>query len=137
MEAITPEEYGKILKGIELKNILLSEIKASIKHEILSEGLKINIKDEADFEFENNEFIVFNKYVLTAKNKEKKTALKIEAKYIIVFESEREITESFFEVYKKISLPLNIWPFFRELVNTTTARMNIPPLTLPLLKRSS
>ncbi len=136
MEKISPEEYRRILKGIELQNILLSEIKASVKHEFFSESMKINIKDDSEYEFNEDRFIVTNKYILTSKsNKQKKNALKIEATFRIIFESEYEINDDFFEIYKEISLPLNIWPYFRELVSSITARMNIPPLTLPLLKR--
>jgi preprotein translocase subunit SecB len=135
MEKISPKEYRKILNGIDLKNILLADLKATIKHELLSEGLKISIKDSAQYSYEEDEFIIKNKYVLTAKNNDKKNVLKIEATFIVVFESKYEINDDFFNIYKEISLPLNVWPFFRELVNSTTSRMNIPPLTLPLLKR--
>ena len=135
MEKISPEKYRKILSGIDLKDILLSDIKASIKHEWLSEGMRISIKKNANYAYKDDELIVTNKYVLTAKNNDKKIVLKIEGTFIVVFESEHEINDDFFEIYKEISLPLNVWPFFRELVNSTTSRMNIPPLTLPLLKR--
>lgn len=135
MPKISPEDYRKILKGLELKDILLCSLKADLKHELLSEGMKISIKDNAEFETNDDEFIIRNKYTLSAKNKNNKIALKIECTFIVVFDSREEITDDFFEVYKDTSLPLNVWPFFREFVNSTTARMNIPPLTLPLLKR--
>ncbi|HFE63776.1 MAG TPA: hypothetical protein ENK14_05070 [Caldithrix sp.] len=135
MEKISPEEYRRILDGIELKNILISNIKADLKHELLTEGMKIVIKDDAQYEMREDDFIIKNKYILTAKNQANKIALKIECVFIVVFETKYEITDGFFEIYKDLSLPLNVWPFFRELVNSTTARMNIPPLTLPLLKR--
>ncbi len=135
MEKMSPDEYRRILDGIELKNILISNIKADLKHELLTEGMKIVIKDDAQYEMRENDFIIKNKYILTAKNQANKIALKIECVFIVVFETKYEITDGFFEIYKDLSLPLNVWPFFRELVNSTTARMNIPPLTLPLLKR--
>jgi preprotein translocase subunit SecB len=135
MEKISSEKYREILDGLELKNILMSNLKASIKHELFSEGLTVSIKDSSSYENKEDEVIIRNTYRLTAKNKERKIALKIEATYILVFETKEIITDNFFEVYEKISLPLNVWPFFRELVNSTTARMNIPPITLPLLKR--
>jgi len=122
MEKISPEEYRKILRGIDLKDILLSEIKASINHELLSEGMKIGIKEDAQYNYAEDELIIKNKYILTAKNNDKKTVLKIEVTFIVIFESKSEINNEFFDVYKEISLPLNVWPY-------------IPPLTLPLLKR--
>lgn len=135
MEKITPEDYRKILTGIDLKNILLSDLKASIKHELLTDGLKIGIKEDAQYSYEDEELIIKSKYALTAKNNDKKIVIKIESVFIVVFESTSSINDEFFEIYKEISLPLNVWPFFRELVNSITSRMNIPPLTLPLLKR--
>lgn len=135
MEKISSEKYREILDGLELKNILMSDLKAAIKHELFSEGLTVSIKDSSIYENKEDEVIVRNTYRLTARNKEKKIALKIEATFILVFETKEKITDNFFEVYQKISLPLNVWPFFREFVNSTTARMNIPPITLPLLKR--
>ena len=135
MKKISPEEYRKILNGIDLKNILLKEVKASIEHKNFSENIKISIKDKASYKNEEDELVITHTYTLTAKGKAKKPALKISGTYIVVFESNNEINDGFFNIYKETSLPLNVWPFFRELVNSTTSRMNIPPLTLPLLKR--
>ncbi len=135
MGKISPKKYRSILDGLELKNILISELKASVKHELLSEGLTISIKDFAEYENRDGEVLVKTTYRLMARNAEKKIALKMEATFIVIFSSKNEISDEFFDVYKNISLPLNIWPFFREFVNATTARMNIPPITLPLLKR--
>ncbi len=135
MKKITPERYREILQGLELRNIFLSEVKAKVKPELLSEGIKIDIKENSEFSFENDRLIVTTKYTLTTKRKSKKSILNIEATYILEFNSKYEINDDFFEIYKEISLPLNTWPFFREFVNSITARMNIPPLVLPLLKR--
>ena len=135
MRKISPEKYRKILAGIDLKNILLSDLKASVKHSALTENIKISIDDEASFENVNDELVITHKFKLRAGKSSKKTALKIEATFLLVFETQEEITEEFFNVYKEVSLPLNSWPFFRELVYSLTSRMNISPLTLPLLKR--
>ena len=99
MEKISPEKYRKILSGIDLKDILLSDIKASIKHEWLSEGMRISIKKNANYAYKDDELIVTNKYVLTAKNNDKKIVLKIEGTFIVVFESEHEINDDFFEKF--------------------------------------
>lgn len=122
MEKISPDEYRQILDGIELKNILISNIKADLKHELLTEGMKIVIKDDAQYEIKDDDFVIRDKYTLNAKNQANKIALKIECVFIVVFETKYKITEAFFEIYKDLSLPLNVWPFFRELVNSTTAR---------------
>ncbi len=94
----------------------------------------VAIDDNASYKNIENGFSVENSYTLTIKN-HRKVALKIEATYLIMYSSKSEISDDFFDIYKKFSLPLNIWPYFRELVNTITSKMNIKPLTLPLLKR--
>jgi preprotein translocase subunit SecB len=134
MDKITPEHYRQILDGIELLDIALIKLNSSINHDNLSASMKVAIKDSATFENDEQGFRVEDKYTLTSK-KDNKIGLKIEAVYRIRFQSETDITDDFFDIYKSISLPLNIWPFFRELAHSVTSRMNIPPLSLPLIKR--
>ncbi len=64
-----------------------------------------------------------------------KKFLTVKCAYRLIYSSEEEFTEEFFELFKARTLPVNSWPFFRELVNNITARMYIPPITLPLIKR--
>ena len=135
MQKMSPEKYREMLDGIELHSISLKTIKASVAYENLSERMDVFLEDEAFYENDEDGFYVENKYILVAKNKKRKNVLKIECIYLLHFSALEEITDDFFEIYKEISLPLNVWPFFRELVNSITLRMNIPPITLPLLKR--
>ncbi|MDZ7721627.1 MAG: protein-export chaperone SecB [candidate division KSB1 bacterium] len=135
MPNISPEHYRKTLETIELLNISCIKMSAHISHELLTPQMNISIRDQASFENIDQGFKVENKYTLTSKNNEKKTAIKIECVYLITFKSSKDIDEDFFDIYKTHSLPLNVWPFFREYVNSLTSRMNIQPLTLPLMKR--
>ncbi|MBD3378516.1 hypothetical protein GF406_26045 [candidate division KSB1 bacterium] len=134
MTKISPETYGKILAGIELDDIALTKLNSSINHDNLSASMKISIKDVSAFVNDEQGFKVENKYTLLSKT-ENKIGLKIEAVYLISFKSIATIDDDFFDIYKSMSLPLITWPFFRELVNSITSRTNIPPLTLPLIKR--
>ena len=134
---MAPEEYRKILDGITLKNLSLLETNAKIKSNLKSfDKMNIDIEEEAKFEVNDDEIIITQRYNLTGRPIGKKNAiLTISAVFALHLESEKEFTEDFFEIYKGLSLPLNTWPFLREFANSMTARMNIPPLTLPLLKR--
>ena len=40
-----------------------------------------------------------------------------------------------FSVFRELNLPLNVWPYVREFVHTTTSRMGLPALVLKSLKR--
>ena len=135
MEKMTPQEYRTILDEIELQSLYLKKLDSYILHDQISEGMSIVIKDNSTYSNTEEGFVVESRYTLNAKNQQKKIVLKIDCVFGIIFNSSKDITDSFFEIYKDLSLPLNVWPFFREMVNSITSRMNIPPLTLPLLKR--
>jgi len=135
MENLPPEEYKKILEGIELLNILIKNVKSNINHGLISERMPVRIKDQASYKIVEDQLIVEDKYTLIVKNNDGKNALKIECIYILFFNLQNKITDEFFQIYKEVSLPLTVWPFFRELAHSITSKMGIPPLTLPLIIR--
>jgi preprotein translocase subunit SecB len=134
---IAPEFYRKILNGLELKNLYLTSCISSIDRNNIGTDVKIKIDDEAAFsKSEKNEIEITQKYSIDAKNQtSKRKFLNIKCEYCFVYTSREDFTEEFFEVFKRANLPINSWPFFRELVCNITSRMYIPPLVLPLIKR--
>ncbi len=132
---IAREEYHSILKGIDLKNIYLKSLKTDIKHDLITEAMSVNIKQKAGYLNIKDGFKAEYKCNIIVKNNKKVQVLKIECVFEAIFSSTKKITNEFFEIYQGLSLPLNLWPFARELVNSITSRMYIPPLTLPLFKR--
>jgi preprotein translocase subunit SecB len=135
---ITPEEYRKILNDLELKSIYLRDFKGVVNRDSIPKQLEIRIHPASDFEISKDGSVRVNAHFeVSAKEYESKADfLNISLTYGLIFSSKETFTKDFFEVYKEVSLPVNIWPFVREFVNNTTARMNIPPLALPLLKRT-
>ncbi|HNS73421.1 MAG TPA: hypothetical protein PKI81_08460 [bacterium] len=131
----SPEEYRRFIQGIDLRSIQLVEMAAKSNSAEFNGGLKISIQSESDFSPDESGFRIRHSCELVGRNSQRKIAIKISAVYLIYFSSHRDMTPEYFAVYKEASLPINIWPFFRELVHATTSRMNIPPLTLPLVKR--
>lgn len=132
-----PEDYKEILEGITLVNLSLLETNAKIRENLKSfKKMNVKISDDATFGILDEEIVIKHNYSLSCVPVGKKQkVLSITVVFALHLTSEKEFNEDFFEIYKEMSLPLNTWPFFREFVNSTTARMNIPPLTLPLLKR--
>jgi len=134
---ISPEEYKKILKGLDLISISLKESKTFINTDINPPlELSIQIKDEASYKIKDDGFVfIFQKYKIDARKPESKTRfIQIEIVFLVKVHSEDKFTDDFFDVYKNVSLHLNTWPYLREFVNQMTSRMNIPPLTLPFYK---
>jgi len=130
-------EYRKILDGLELNKLFLSRSGFSMAREHLSPNSLIMLKEVARFiKRENNIIEIVHEYKLrVVHNESKKQSIKIDCVYNLEYSSKQDFTIAFFNKFKKTSLPVNTWPFFREFVNSSTARMNIPPLVLPLLKR--
>lgn len=137
-QKMSPEEYRKILEGIELLDIALVEAKVMVNKDQTQPGeLQINIKDSKEYKLQENKVIdIHQRYELDArKPKSKSRFLQVSATFLVRLRSKEEFTADFYDIYKEVSLPLNTWPFFREYLHSNTARMGIPPLTLPLLKR--
>lgn len=134
---ISPEEFRKILDGIDLKSISLQESRAYLNPEIkIPQNITSKISEEANYKIRDSGIVdIFQKYKVDARQpKSKSRYIQIEITFLVRIASDLEFTEDFFEVYKSINLHLNTWPYLREFVNQATARMNVPPLTLPLYK---
>lgn len=134
---ISPEDYKKILQGLDLISISLKESKTFLNTDINPPTeLNIQIKDEANYKVKDEGIVfVFQKYQIDARKPQSKTRFfQLEVTFLVKVLSKENFTEEFFDVYKNISLHLNTWPYLREFVNQTTSRMNVPPLTLPFYK---
>lgn len=134
---ISPEDYKKVLQGLDLISISLKESKTFLNIDINPPTeLNIQIKDEANYKVKEEGIVfVFQKYQIDARKPQSKTRFfQLEVTFLVKVFSKENFTEEFFDVYKNISLHLNTWPYLREFVNQTTSRMNVPPLTLPFYK---
>ncbi len=135
---LSPEEYRKILDGVELINISLTESKTFVKSDSKPPSeLEIKLSNHGEFALHDDNVIDVRQcfHLDARKPKSKSRYVQIDATFMVSLSSKEPFTQEFFEIYKEVSLQLNTWPFFREFVHSATARMNIPPLTLPLLKR--
>lgn len=137
-EAIDPKRYAQILRGIKLDEIYLESCSVIYKREnlIKQKGLQVSIRDNASYEQHNGRVKVTHKYYLTAKNPEMEDfVLKISTAFCLVYVTDSPFEKEFFDTFKNINMTISSWPYFRELVQNMTQRMNIPPLTLPFLRR--
>jgi len=131
-----PENYRNLLKKLNLESVRLIKSDSVLNLDNKSDG-SVNIKDKVKIK-ETPEHIVLidHTYILTVKAENTDSMfLKLSATFQLLFSIDFDYNEEFFDIYKNISLPLTTYPFFREFVFNTTARMNIQPLTLPLIIR--
>ncbi len=132
---LTPEEYQEILKCIALTD--LSLIKSSSVHddENMTGSLEIDIQDKKELVDSGKQVVFYCNLSFSAKGEGKdKVGVKITAKYKIEYSKTEEvpIQKEFTDIFYDQSLQFIVWPFFREHVQSMLARMNLPPLTLPM-----
>jgi len=136
---ISPEQYSKTLSKTELIDIYLESCLVDIKKESISfeKTLEVSIKDRSTFTHDGDKVKVAHKFFLKATHPErrKEQLIKITATYCLIYSADSSFDDKFFKVFKDTTLPLNSWPYFREFAQSTTNRMSIPPIILPLIKR--
>jgi len=138
-EGIEPAEYSRLLKGLQILSIWVNGFSAERSGEQpkLSTPILGKIKDETSMHMKEDGLAIAKvRYLFNARAEgTRKSFLKIKCEYHLLFETRESLPEAFFKTYSKTSLPLNVWPYFREFVQSTVTRMNMPPITLPLFKR--
>ena len=138
-EQISPEKYARILNKTELVGLYLESSKVDFhrKNYSLKKPMEVSIREKATYDQKDDRVFVTHKYFLTVKPSEMKKvfSLKISAAFVLIYQADPSFSDDFFDVFKSLSLPINSWPYFREFVQNMTSRMNIPPVTLPLLIR--
>jgi preprotein translocase subunit SecB len=136
---IDPQEYRSMLKSIQLENIWLEECSAKIRKDktVDNSPVEVSVNDKLSYEIitENLLHISHSFEVIATPGSKKEFVFKIASTFKLRYSSEAPLSESFVEIFKDRNVPINTWPYFREFVQSITQRMNIPPLTLPLLKR--
>jgi len=68
--------------------------------------------------------------------KQTKPDLVIEAAFVIIYKAEslEGLKRANFEAFGQSNGIYNAWPYWREFVQNTVARMNLPPLTIPVFR---
>ena len=137
-KGIDLKAYRKILNCLELRSLQVDEGKFSFIRENMVPNSNVHVNDYASYEIETSEIVsITHIYKLMVKNPEnRKKILGINVTYKLSYHCKEKFPEDFFDLFKDVNLPINTWPFFREFVSNITSRMNIPPLTLPLLKKN-
>ena len=134
---ISPQEYQKTLKNLELKVIYLSGLTVNLNEEIDAKQLQIEIKEKSSFQIKDKTLKNSYQYKFFAKNKEaKESFLTVSCEYTVLYSmsEDTEISKEFYEIFTNFVLNMTVWPYFRELISNVISRVNMPPLVLPMKK---
>jgi len=105
---------------------LFSETPAGIEH-WLDAGYTLDSKTDDTFNVIGR---------MSVRVGDKKTpAIAFECEFSVHFNGAKKGDDEFVKVFGGSEVRLILWPYFRELLSASTARMGVPPLFLPLTLR--
>ena len=135
-------DFAKILRGTELLSISLNSANFEINERdpffdsaaSLTPRIKLR-SDFTPFEEEGQKYVVALQEVkLEIPNEDDVILVSIECTFELQYSTKHDFTEDFIEEFKHGPMLLQVAPYIRELIQDFTARMSIPPLTLPMVK---
>lgn len=142
--SISPEDYNRIVSGMDLVNVALNSVVATVsdRTRLLSDAQ--NLKQVLDlgcsyvvYEGENGErFSIVSQEVLVYVGEKEAPAVALRFQLQLDFNTPEPFTPEFFEVFKNASLVSVMLPYAREFAQSISMRMNIPPIVLPLFKQA-
>jgi hypothetical protein len=136
--SVSPEEYNEFIGGIELLQIRLAtaELSSSEPPE-KAVGLRADVSyAEASYEKVNGGFRASQTYRFTGYvEDDPDSSIELAATFNLQYRAVTPITSKMFSVFRNLNLPVNSWPYFRELVQSSLARAGWPSTVLPAFKR--
>jgi preprotein translocase subunit SecB len=132
--------YRELINSIEIKKINLLELNMKRFWDQPNERLDVQVHPSFDLiSFNRNTIETQAKIsIKTILEESEEVFFSIDAVYQVIYEIEEEIenvNEEIIELFVNQNLPINIWPYIRELVSTNTTKMGLPPLVLGVLKK--
>ena len=139
---ITPEDYKKILSGLEIVRIDVDEYAGKVldRAALIARDKKRNVDltEKAHFETTaSGDVVIRHSYnIVVALNEEETTPkiLTLSVTFRVQYASVEPFTSDFFEQFRKLSLQIQTAPFARAWIHDHCLRMGVPPLILPLVR---
>lgn len=136
---LNPDDYRAKLQAVQLLSIRLISSKINLAYDKLDEMYQtqgVDIVNQMKFDYkiyDNDTVYVFATNSMKAKSK-KTVYFSMNFVHLLKFSGADSFDDDFFEIFKDNSLMTIINPYIREYVHSTTNRVGVPPLVLPLMK---
>jgi len=132
---ITVQEWEKFVAYLDLENIWLYASTID-NHYSIQAPIKVTLEIQDDAEWDNHDdgFQVIQSFTVEFFGYQLGNLARIEVKFGLKYLSSIEMNDLLWEYFDANILPLHSWPYLREYVSSTAARMNWLPLTIPTHK---
>jgi len=129
--------YKSFIESVELQNIVLDNL--NVKRFNAPKGKELSVNLEPTFKItkrKKDSFIASAKFDIVVHDDLENKVFSLNAKFLLyyTFSPEIELTEPMEERFLKTSVPVNSWPYGRELISSTTTRMGYPALVIGTFK---
>ena len=134
----TVDSYTDFLKSINVVFIAMTECEAKIDRakffnteEVLGAKAETELTKRSHKEgFDIRATITVR--TAPAKDRKQDGSLKIRASFLVHLHAKKAVNNDNIEHFVDSDFRILIWPYFREFVTSTSARMHIPNITLPI-----
>lgn len=136
-------DYNDFISDIELQSIELEEMKVKRYRNNEYRG-RVNVEygiKGTEIETFGKELIINVNFVTktTLDNHEKSKLFEISFTYSLLYKffeySAENFTEDYIDMFLEINVPINIWPYARELVSSISVKMGYPALVIGTYKQ--
>jgi len=133
------KKYADFVAGIDLQKIYVKGINAKFNELVSvdkSQPMNVRLDQKAQFRVIKEDLyeIIQNWQLSAAVGDKRRPLLRLAFDFAVIIRSKEKLEQDIFEIYATNNLTLNTWPYVRELINNITARMDLPPMTLPFFK---
>jgi preprotein translocase subunit SecB len=129
---------AQVAKVVEIKDIQFLEFGARHKPELIVKPMTVilEVNTKTQLEKKGNEIVVHVIFILYAGGKEKERAVEIRLTLRLRYVAKSKIAfnNEYIDSFGHFNGIYNAWPYWREFVQSSTARMNLPPLVLPVYR---
>jgi len=122
---------------VQIEDVLM--LSMSARHELrqgtLPKEIGIDVKVEAEFDSAKTNIILNIKCAAFSTGKNSKS-IQFEGHYLLRYEvkSAEPLSQVDLQAFGEMNGVFNLWPFWREYVQSASLRMGLPPLTLPVYR---
>lgn len=133
------EKYNNFVKNVELNKIVLYKLDSYFNYELLEKELGqalVDFKPSFSLKYKAEaKFIAEAQFSVSVKVQETSEELiKIDASFLLFYILKEKCADDVLEEFIKRNVPLNAWPYGREIISSITSRMGLPALNIGLYK---
>ena len=125
---------------VELKDVRLLKSECNINIKALSGKKTYSIRHSADFNIDRECGVIIVvphfEFEAFAEGEPENQVLTINASFLLYYSVKdfEGLTKKGFEQFANLNGIYNAWPYWREFVQNTIARMGLPPLAIPVFR---